>query len=221
MDCRGAFCRTRGIPHWGCDWRCTRQTHTCHQPHRSIPPCGLRGLWAPLRSETADSRDQPGESGPWGLEATRTPLKTRKNNHDAHSTKNWVGQLAVIYPNSWFSSFLTSSSSSRWAEMHFSRETKPTQSQPQKFMYSKLAFFWHSADFQLTQLSVQIQCLDSDCAELQDPKGQAHREAFGWWSDDKRLWLDDPAKDKYHKSEGCHTIKKQRIVDVQVDAIRT
>ena len=65
-----AFCRTGAIAHWGCDWNGTRQTHTCHQLHRSIPQCGDYGLGAPLRWDTALPSDWPGESGRSGLEAT-------------------------------------------------------------------------------------------------------------------------------------------------------
>ena len=88
VECCGALCRTGAIAHWVRDrTRTRRQTHTCHQPRRSILQRAIRGLWAPLRSETALPSDWPGESGRWGFEGTITLVTTRKYNHDVHSTK--------------------------------------------------------------------------------------------------------------------------------------
>ena len=63
--------RSRGVPrrvphgsrwHWGRGCRPRRRRRTFHRPRRSIPMCGHSALWAPFRSETADSSDWPAKS---------------------------------------------------------------------------------------------------------------------------------------------------------------
>ena len=105
--------------HWGRGRRRrSRRRRTFHRPRRSRPMCGYCGLRAPFRSGTADSSDWPGKrvAKIWSWYAFYKYLQV--------NTKLATCRLPAIYPNSCFSSFLTSPSSLRWVEMHLAAWNK-------------------------------------------------------------------------------------------------